>query len=279
MRKEQKPRIVVKVIRENTVSRSGVWKVAYADFVTAMMAFFLLMWLISSTSENDLKKVAEYFRTPLSVALSGGKTEDESHTVIVGGDKDLTRQVGHVEKSENDLESAKKALKQQEAEKLEQLKASLEQAIDANPSVRKFRKQLLIDITENGLRIQIIDEKNRPMFDLGSTTLQPYAVEILHAIGQVINEVPYRISLSGHTDATPYQGSEKHYNNWDLSIDRANASRRALIEGGMDGDKVMHVLGLASAVPLDKKDLFDSNNRRISILVMTQKAEEAAEGD
>lgn len=277
--RQKKPRIVVKVIRQDAASNSGVWKVAYADFVTAMMAFFLLMWLISSTSESDLRKIAEYFSTPLSVALSGGKSDDRSNVAIETGDKDLTRKDGHVAKSTLDLDTAKRALQQQEAERLELLKANLEKVIDANPFIGKFRKQLLIDITANGLRIQIVDEKNRPMFDVGSTVLQPYAVEILHAIGKALNDVPNRVSLSGHTDATPYQGSARNYNNWDLSIDRANASRRALIEGGMDAGKILRVIGLASAVPLDKQDAFDPINRRISIIVMTQQAEKAASRD
>ncbi|OYV45684.1 MAG: flagellar motor protein MotB [Burkholderiales bacterium 21-58-4] len=268
--------MIVKVIREDTNPKSGVWKIACADFVTAMMAFFLLMWLISSTSENDLKQIAEYFKTPLSAAFSGGETEDTSTIRMHGRDTDLTRRIGSQHRGPPDLESAKKELMLKETRRLEILKDSLEKAIASNPSIRRYRKQLLIDITANGLRIQIVDEKNRPMFDVGSIVLQPYAVEILHAIGKLLNEVPNRISLSGHTDATPYQGSERNYNNWDLSIDRANASRRELIIGGMDPDKVMRVIGLASAVPLDRKDPFDPINRRISIIVMKKEAEKAA---
>ncbi len=274
MKEKPKPRIVVKVIRERTVSRSGVWKIAYADFVTAMMAFFLLMWLLSSTSASDLRQIAEYFKTPLMVALSGGETENTSPTRINGGDTDLARQSG-MQHRVPDLDAAKGELALGEARKLGLLKERLERAISSDPSIKKFRKQLLIDITENGLRIQIVDDKNRPMFDVGSTLLQPYAVEILHAIGRLLGDVPNRISLSGHTDATPYQGSERNYNNWDLSIDRANASRRELIAGGMDPEKVMRVIGLASAVPLDRKDPFDPINRRISIIVMKKDAENA----
>ena len=277
--KGNKPRIVVKVIRGNDDSMaSGVWKIAYADFVTAMMAFFLLMWLISNTSENDLKQIAEYFSTPLAVALMGGKTDDTTSTVIrqQGADTDIRKSRGHVAKKELDLQSAEMILKKQETDRLEKLKSRLEAAIDSDPSMLRFKKQLLIDITTRGLRIQIVDQQNRPMFDLGSTVLQPYADQILREIGRTLNEVPYKISLSGHTDARPYQGSAKNYNNWDLSIDRANASRRALISGGMDPDKVLRVIGLASAVPLDRKDPLDPINRRISIIVMNTEATEHA---
>ncbi len=273
-----KPRIVVRIIREDEEQPSGVWKIAYADFVTAMMAFFLLMWLISSTSQKDLQQIAEYFSTPLSVALFGGKSQEmnSSPVTLKGAGTDLTKKHGQTAKTEMNLESAEMLIKKQEMKKLEQLKQNLEKVIDSNPDMKKFKNQLLIDITAQGLRIQIVDRQNRPMFALGSTVLRPYALAILKEIGKTLNEVPYKISLSGHTDARPYQGSERNYNNWDLSLDRANAARRALVSGGMDPEKVLRVIGLASAVPLDKEDPYDPINRRISIIVMNSEAAERA---
>jgi len=147
--------------------------------------------------------------------------------------------------------------------------------IATNPALRKFKDQLLLDITSDGLRIQIIDQQNRPMFSRGSAALQPYTADILHEIGKALNEVPNKISLSGHTDAIPYQGGE-NYSNWDLSVDRANASRRELIAGGMDPAKVIRVVGLASSALFDQKDPYDPSNRRISILVMNKDAESSA---
>jgi chemotaxis protein MotB len=126
------------------------------------------------------------------------------------------------------------------------------------------------------LRIQIVDEQNRPMFALSKAELQPYTREILLEIGKALNDVPNKVSLSGHTDATPYSSGEKGYSNWELSADRANASRRALIAGGMDESKVLRVVGLSSAVLFDKKDPFNPINRRISIIVMNKKTEESA---
>lgn len=274
--KKEKRRIIVKIIRKSEHGgRKGIWKVAYADFVTAMMAFFLLLWLITVSSRNDLMGVGEYFRRPVRVAFFGGKTDDKDTSIMGQGGRDLTRTSGEVART-TDLATAQKEMQRLEAESLQQLKIRLDKAMEADPSMLSFRNQLLIDITANGLRIQIVDDKNRPMFDRGSAILQPYAIEILHAIGKMLNTVTNRISLSGHTDATPYQGGTRNYNNWDLSIDRANASRRALIEGGMDAAKVLRVIGLASAIPLDRKNAFDPINRRISIIVMKREAAKSA---
>jgi chemotaxis protein MotB len=276
----QRPIIVKKVKKAAHAAHGGAWKIAYADFVTAMMAFFLLMWLLGSNTKAQLQGIAEYFKTPLKVALQGGAGSGDSSSVIKGGGTDLTRATGQVkrgtlpkERRTINLRAAKDLLERQEMLRLKGLKARLEKAIESNPVLRKYRKQMLLDITSEGLRIQIVDEQNRPMFDSGGAALKPYTDEILHAIGHVLNEVPNRISLSGHTDATPYSGGQKGYSNWELSTDRANASRRALIAGGMQGDKVMRVVGLASAIPFDKKNPFSPTNRRISIIVMNKKAE------
>ncbi len=277
----QRPIIVKKIKKSAHGAHGGAWKIAYADFVTAMMAFFLLMWLLGSTTKAQQGGIAKYFKTPLKVALQGGAGSGDSSSVIKGGGTDLTRSTGQVKKADTpkknrtiNLMAAKDELERQEALRLKGLKVRLEKAIDANPVLRQFKNQLLLDITSEGLRIQIVDEQIRPMFDSGGAALKPYTKEILHAIGHVLNEVPNRISLSGHTDATPYSGGQKGYSNWELSTDRANASRRALIAGGMQGDKVMRVVGLSSAVPFDKQNPFDPINRRISIIVMNKKAEE-----
>ena len=281
----QRPIIIKRIKKGGGGHHGGAWKIAYADFVTAMMAFFLLMWLLGSTTSGDLKGISEYFKTPLKVALMGGTGSGDSSSIIKGGGQDLTRSSGQVRKGDVDVKKkinlmdAKAALARAEAEKLKALKSELEKAIDSNPEMKKFKNQLLIDITAEGLRIQIVDEKNRPMFAIGSTELQPYAKAILDEIGKTLNSVPNRISLSGHTDATPYSASGKNYSNWELSADRANASRRELIRGGMDGDKVLRVVGLASAVPIDKGNPLDPINRRISIIVMNKKTEDAITQD
>jgi chemotaxis protein MotB len=286
-----RPIIVKRVNKGGGGHHGGAWKIAYADFVTAMMAFFLLMWLLGSTAKGDLQGIAEYFRTPLKVAMSGGSGAGDSSSVVQGGGKDLTRKDGQVKKGDDPdikktynlqaahLQEAEKELEKAELTRLRTLKSKIEEVIESRPTLKQFKKQLLIDITTEGLRIQIVDEQNRPMFALAKAELQPYTKEILFEIGRALNDVPNRISLSGHTDATPYVSGEKGYSNWELSADRANASRRALIAGGMDETKVLRVVGLSSAVLFDKQDPFNPINRRISIIVMNKKTEESAARD
>jgi chemotaxis protein MotB len=173
------------------------------------------------------------------------------------------------------LKAAQAELERIEAANLKQLKKRLETAIDANPALRQFKRQLLIDITSEGLRIQIVDEQNRPMFNLASAELQPYTKIILREIGPVLNDVKNRVSLSGHTDDKPYANAGRGYSNWELSADRANASRRELIAGGMDEAKMLRVVGLASSVPFNQAAPHDPVNRRISIIVMNKRTEEA----
>jgi chemotaxis protein MotB len=280
---EQKAPIIVKRIKKAAGGRhGGAWKIAYADFVTAMMAFFLLMWLLGSTTKGDLEGIAEYFKTPLKVAMQGGSGSGDSSSVIKGGGADLTRKIGQIKRGETEaekksynLKAAQAELERRETENLKQLKKRLEVAIDANPTLKQFKRQLLIDITSEGLRIQIVDEQNRPMFNLASADLQPYTKIILHEIAQILNDVQNRVSLSGHTDAKPYANRERGYSNWELSADRANASRRELIAGGMAEEKMLRVVGLASSVPFSNAAPLDPVNRRISIIVMNKRTEDA----
>jgi chemotaxis protein MotB len=283
---ELRPIIVKRIKKSAGGHHGGAWKIAYADFVTAMMAFFLLMWLLGSTAKGNLQGIAEYFQTPLKVAFAGGEGAGDSSSVIKGGGKDLTLQDGQnkkgdieAQKKTYNLQAAEAALAKMDAERLKGLKQKLEAAIDSNPTLKQYKKQLLLDITSEGLRIQMVDEQNRPMFASAKAELQPYTRVILHEIGQALNDVPNKISLSGHTDAAPYANGEKGYSNWELSSDRANASRRELILGGMDESKVLRVVGLASAVLFDKDDPLNPINRRISIIVMNKKAEQAASQD
>jgi len=251
-----------------------------------MMAFFLLMWLLGSTTKADLQGISEYFQTPLKVALLGGSGAGEATSVIKGGGTDLIRAEGQQKKGESatgrkieDIKSAEQELARREKQALKELKARIEGVIAASPVLSQFRNQLLIDITTEGLRIQIVDEQNRPMFAIGSAQPQPYTREILREIGKALNDVPNRISLSGHTDATPYYGGESGYSNWELSADRSNAARRELLAGGMRDARIARVVGLSSSVLLDANDPFNPVNRRVSIIVMNKKAEAAAAQD
>ncbi len=278
-----RPIVVKKINKAGGGHHGGAWKIAYADFVTAMMAFFLLMWLLGSTAKGDLSGISEYFQTPLRVGLLGGDGSGDSSSVVRGGGKDLTKKSGQIKngsdpprKQNYDLKKSRNDQdKLQEIGRLKELKAKLEAAIEISPTLQQFKEQLLIDITTEGLRIQIVDVKNRPMFALSRAEVQPYMREILQEIGTVLNEVDNHVGLSGHTDSTPYASGDKGYSNWELSSDRANASRRELIAGGMTEGKVLRVVGLAASAHLDKADPFSPINRRISIIVMNKRTEEA----
>ncbi|MCE2998603.1 MAG: flagellar motor protein MotB [Betaproteobacteria bacterium] len=278
----QRPIVIKRIKKTAGGHHGGAWKIAYADFVTAMMAFFLLMWLLGSTTKGDLKGIADFFNTPLKVALAGGIGSGDSSHVIKGGGKDLTRSEGQIMDGELqsdrriiNIKAAQAELERREEIKMAQLKVRIEHLIESNPALRQFREQLLVDITPEGLRVQIVDTRNRPMFASGRAELQPYARDILYEIGRALNGVENRISIAGHTDATPYASGERGYSNWELSADRANASRRVLIQGGMDEGRLVRVVGMAAAVPLDRKDPLNPLNRRISLIVMNRQAEEA----
>jgi len=263
-------------------AHGGAWKIAYADFVTAMMAFFLLMWLLGSTAKGDLAGIADHFQNPLKVSMSGGEGSGDATSILKGGGKDLTRQSGQVKKGDVEAKKttsfskeAQAEFRRKEQERLEALKADIEKMIEQSPQLAQFKKQMLLDITSEGLRIQIVDEQNRPMFDSGGAELKPYTRDILRQIGKALNDVKNRISLAGHTDAAAFSGGGQGFTNWELSANRANASRRELVAGGMDDSKVLRVVGLASTVLFDKNDPLGSVNRRISIVVLNQKTENA----
>ena len=188
----------------------GSWKIAYADFMTAMMAFFLVMWLISISSPKELIQIAEYFRTPLATAVSTGPRISNSDSPIPGGGDDYTQKQGEVKREPN-IDELKKRMEQA---RLKKLRGDLDQLIEADPKLRALRPHLKIDLVQEGLRIQIIDSQNRPMFKTGSADVEPYMRDILRGIAPVLNGIPNRISLSGHTDDFPYAGGEKGYSNW-----------------------------------------------------------------
>jgi chemotaxis protein MotB len=280
--KKLQPIIIKRVKKGGHAAHGGAWKIAYADFVTAMMAFFLLMWLLGSTTEGDKKGIADYFASPLKVAMFGGSGSGDASHIIKGGGQDLTRQTGQVKAG--DVESPRKtvnlkALKEEqrraERVRLQQLKDKVEKIIADNPKIAALGGQIRLDMTREGLRIQIVDENNRPMFDSGSAVVKPYMRELLQELGGVLSEVPNRLTLEGHTDAQPFSGGERGYSNWELSADRANASRRELLAGGLPDSRVLRVQGLASSKLLDTKDAKSPVNRRISIIVMNRDAEDA----
>jgi chemotaxis protein MotB len=278
--KKLQPIIVKKIKKGGHAAHGGAWKIAYADFVTAMMAFFLLMWLLGSTTEGDKKGISDYFQSPLKVAMAGGSGSGESSSIIKGGGQSLAHTVGQVKSGETPPSKETLALRKLKAEqmraevaRLEGLKEEIERRVQASPALEALRSQIRLEMTRDGLRIQIVDAENRPMFASGSAVVQPYMRDLLRAIGGILQEVPNRLTLEGHTDSQPFPGGEKGYTNWELSADRANASRRELLLGGMSGDRVLRIQGLAASTPLDPRAPEAPVNRRISIIVMNREAE------
>ncbi|MFZ4550820.1 MAG: flagellar motor protein MotB [Aquabacterium sp.] len=280
--KKVQPIIIKRIKKGGHAAHGGAWKIAYADFVTAMMAFFLLMWLLGSTTEGDKKGIADYFNSPLKVAFFGGSGAGDATSIIKGGGNNLSESTGQMKKgrtSETAEEKMKrKAIRMEqaraEAERLRVLKQRVEEVIANDDRLAKYKTQIRLDLTAEGLRIQIVDDQSRPMFASGSPVVEGYMRDILRAIGSVLQEVPNRLTIEGHTDAKPFSGGERGYSNWELSADRANASRRELIAGGLSGDKVLRVQGLAASMLFEKEQPESPLNRRISIIVMNREAED-----
>ena len=280
--KKLQPIIIKRVKKGGHSAHGGAWKIAYADFVTAMMAFFLLMWLLGSTSEGDKKGLSDYFQSPLKVAMQGGTGAGASQSLINGGGNDLTQSAGQSRRGDGtdararklSGDQAKSARAQQDAQKLSELSAKISALISSNPKLAEFSKQIQLKMTPDGLQIQIVDDQKRPMFDSGSASVKPYMRDILQEIGVALVDIDNKVSMDGHTDQTPYGAGARGYSNWELSADRANASRRELVAAGMPDDKVARVMGLASSVLLDEDNPRSPANRRISITVMTREAEE-----
>jgi chemotaxis protein MotB len=279
--KKLQPIIVKKIKKGGHGHHGGAWKIAYADFVTAMMAFFLLMWLLGSTTEGDKKGIADYFNSPLKISLMGGSGSGDSSSIIKGGGADLSRSGGQVKNG--DVEAKKRSINLQalkaeqrraEMARLQAIKEKVEDVLASNPKLAAMKSQIQLDMTSDGLRIQIVDEQNRAMFDSGSAYVKPYMRELLREIGLVLAEVPNRLTLEGHTDAQAFAGGDRGYSNWELSSDRANSSRRELVAGGLPDEHVLRVQGLASSQLFEPADPASPANRRISIIVMNREAEE-----
>ena len=278
--KKLQPIIVKRVKKGGHAAHGGAWKIAYADFVTAMMAFFLLMWLLGSTSKGDLNGIASYFTAPVKVSLLGGDGTGNSESILPGGGRDLSRSAGQVDGGDAEraakligAQMARAELARQDAQRIDALQKKISTMIASNPALSEFGNQIKLDQTPEGLQIQLVDAQNRPMFDVGSAIVKPYMRDILREIGGALMDVENRISLAGHTDAMPYGSGDRGYSNWELSADRANASRRELVVGGLPDSKMLRVEGLASSRPMTPEDPAAPTNRRISILILTKEAE------
>jgi chemotaxis protein MotB len=281
------PIIVKRVKKVAAGHHGGAWKIAFADFATAMMAFFLVMWLMSVATPEQKKLISGYFKDPIGfsesaspfvIDLGGSPTPAPDRTLNQQVDDQTEGEEVEIEPAQPDPAQADGKAEEVERERLELLLQELQNKVEENPQLQRFKDQILFEITQDGLRIQIMDAENRPMFGSGSARLQPYFEDILLALADTIRAVPNKISVSGHTDAKPFAG-DGEFGNWELSANRANAARRALIAGGYDEAQVARVVGYASSALFDRDDPLNPVNRRIDIVVLTKKAQRAIEGE
>lgn len=268
MNQEGRPIVIRRRRKVMVKHHGGSWKIAYADFMTALMALFLVLWILSSATPQQLRSVAEYFRTPLSVALTGGDKQMSSASAIPGGGPDPTHTDGERERVEMRLESRSTDVQRHFVD----LQRRIESVVSADPELREMLNQMRFDMTPYGLRIQLVDTERRPMFETGSDRVAPYMRDLLRVLGPILNEMPNRLSISGHTDSMPYASGVGGYSNWELSADRANASRRELVAGGFDNGKLLRVTGMGDQLPAPDSDPGDPVNRRITLEVLNPEA-------
>jgi len=344
--KDKAPIVIKRVKKGGHGFHGGVWKIAYADFVTAMMAFFLLMWVLGSTTRGDLAGISAYFQNPLRVAVDGGAGSGDATRLIKGGGESMMHAQGQEAKADSDstqrsksttaaqepddearkfqfdsksqnpgstqglqdgvgsgkggaqgstsgaaagaqgqgaqgaaqgqgaqgaAQGAAAAAAKENAQAQQQVKAEIERAVKSDGELSKIKNQLMMDITSDGLRLQIVDEKNRPMFASGGTVLADHIRRLMRIIGKVVGETNFAIKVEGHTDSKGGV-SDSGRGNWELSTERANAARRELVSGGLRGDQVAQVVGYADKLRINKEDPNDPLNRRITITVISNTA-------
>jgi len=337
--KDKAPIVIKRVKKGGHGFHGGVWKIAYADFVTAMMAFFLLMWVLGSTTRGDLAGISAYFQNPLRVAVDGGAGSGDATRLIKGGGESMMHAQGQEAKADSDstqrsksttatqepddearkfqfdsksknpgstqgmpdgvgmekggaqgsssgaaggaqgaaqgasggAQGAAAAAAKENAQAQQQVKAEIERAVKSDGELSKIKNQLMMDITSDGLRLQIVDEKNRPMFESGGAVLAEHIRRLMRIIGKVVGETNFAIKVEGHTDSKGI-GSDAGRGNWELSTDRANAARREMVSGGLRADQVAQVVGYADKLRVNKEDPNDPINRRISITVLANTA-------
>ena len=277
--KEVAPIVVKRVKKVVGGGHGGAWKIAYADFVTAMMAFFLLMWVLGSTTSGDLAGISAYFQNPLRLAMDGGQGSGDTRSIVKGGGDNVTKASGQEQRA--DSNSVQRKMSEAEAYEqyntkqkgqLEEMRAEVEAQIAGDKALEQYQSQIFMDVSSDGLRIQIVDEKNRPMFESGSSSMPDYAKRLMRVIGKVLAGGTQPLRIEGHTDGKPFPGAASSYTNWELSSDRANAARRELVLGGLETSRVSQVVGFADSVRLNPDDANDPMNRRISITILNARA-------
>ncbi len=289
---EKAPTIIIKRVKKvEGGHHGGAWKVAYADFVTAMMAFFLLLWLLNVTTKNQKDAISSYFRpadpmisesTSGAGGVMGGQTMSEEGAMTddktpvapegmpaEGVGKEDGEDGTQPPSSEITEEQLNKELERRDNKAFKETEDKLREAMESVPELKELAPNLLIDMTPEGLRIQIVDQEGKPMFELGSAKPMPQAEKLLRLVAQVVRDLPNKLSIRGHTDSKAY-GRDISYGNWELSADRANASRRVILGSGLETTRVENIQGKADREPLVPEDPENARNRRISIILMKQ---------
>nr|WP_298686092.1 flagellar motor protein MotB [uncultured Dongia sp.] len=299
---DERPIIIKRVKKTGGGHHGGAWKVAYADFVTAMMAFFLLLWLLGNTTDEQKKAIGNYFSPTLSasdaastVAIMDGQAQvmettsgsssaevdvEEDGTGATGdgtgeGTEDEQAAAANQGEKPIDAKEAEAALKAEEQKKFEEVKQQIQQVIAASPDLSGLQDNLKVDQTPEGLRIQLLDKEKESMFSSGSANMDEKSRRLLGLVAQAVKNLPNKLAISGHTDSTPYVGADGR-SNWELSSDRANAARRVLVENGVDATHVRNVVGRADTDPFVKENPADPQNRRISITLLSDVREGGA---
>ncbi|PKP77603.1 MAG: motility protein MotB [Alphaproteobacteria bacterium HGW-Alphaproteobacteria-3] len=288
MASNEQPIIIKKIKKAGHAHHGGAWKIAYADFVTAMMAFFLLMWLISMTTPEQKQGLADYF-APANVSRStsgaggimGGTAFDEEGARMPGTKPQVVMTVStpaqprspEVEEREakraaemNELMHEKSA---RDESNFQNAAESIRQSMRENPALAELSRNVIVDQTPEGLRIQIVDQDGRSMFPAGLAEPYERTRQLLDEVAKVLVRLPNRVSISGHTDANPLAG-RPGYSNWELTADRANATRRILEQGGLSHDRIYQVVGKADSEPLFPEDPYMAANRRLSVVLLRE---------
>ena len=284
METDKQPVIIKKIKKGGHAAHGGAWKIAYADFVTAMMAFFLLLWLLSSVPQEQLEGISNYFSpTTVSATTSGSGDILSGATITSEGtaqssisrdsvtvDLPLPKAGTGGEKVASEMtdeEKAEELQRKKEEDQFEEAKKELEEIIERTPELKEMKKSLLIDNTPEGLRIQLLDKEGLPMFPSGGAEMFDHTKRLLALVSKVIVKMPQQISISGHTDSVPYV-SKTGYSNWELSADRANAARRELVHAEVPFERVSKVVGKAATEPFLPEDPKNARNRRLSIIML-----------
>jgi chemotaxis protein MotB len=288
MASNEQPIIIKKIKKAGHAHHGGAWKIAYADFVTAMMAFFLLMWLISMTTPEQKQGLADYF-APSNVSRStsgaggimGGTAFDEEGARMPGTKPQVVMTISTPAQPRSPEVEEKEAKRAAEMNELMHQKSardennfqnaaeSIRQSMRENPALAELSRNVIVDETPEGLRIQIVDQDGRSMFPSGNAEPYERTRKLLDEVAKILVRLPNRVSISGHTDANPLAG-RPGYSNWELTADRANAVRRILEKGGLSDDRVYQVVGKADSEPLFPEDPYMAANRRLSVVLLRE---------